>query len=186
MSSFVVTDSQIPDVKIISRKPVGDQRGSFARMFCADELCQVGFDKPVVQINHAVTSFKGTIRGMHYQLPPYAEIKLVSVLRGRIFDVAVDLRAGSPTFLQWAGMILEPKSCGALLIPEGFAHGFQTLENDCELLYLHSKAYMPSHEAGISPTDVRLAIPWPLPVSIMSDRDKNFTPLNDDFCGVRL
>jgi dTDP-4-dehydrorhamnose 3,5-epimerase len=123
---------------------------------------------------------------MHFQLPPHAEMKLVSCMRGRVFDVVVDLRHGSPTFLQWHGEELSAESGRTLCIPEGFAHGFQTLTDDCEMLYLHTAAYEAAAERGVSPVDPRVAIRWPLPIAQLSERDAGHAPLADDYAGIRL
>lgn len=141
---------------------------------------------PVAQINQTLTRCEGAVRGMHYQLPPVAEVKLVTCLRGRVFDVAVDLRADSTTFLRWHGEILSPENRRALAIPQGFAHGFQALEVDCELLYLHSAPYRPEAERALNACDPRLGIDWPLPISDMSDRDRGHAMLTENFAGIVL
>jgi dTDP-4-dehydrorhamnose 3,5-epimerase len=184
MSRFDITDSPLPGLKLIQRKPMGDDRGFLARLFCADELSTAGWQQPIAQINHTCTARRGTVRGMHYQQPPHAEMKLVSCLRGVIWDVAVDLRADSPTFLQWHTEILSAENHRALLIPEGFAHGFQTLTNDVELLYCHSAPHMPGAEGGINPLDERLDIQWPEPITVISERDHNHPLLDFAFTGL--
>ena len=186
MSQFSIFDTPISGLKVIERKPVGDHRGFLARIFCADQLSNAGWQKPIVQINQTVTKKRGTIRGMHFQNAPYAEMKLVSCLQGEIWDVAVDLRKNSPTFLKWHAEKLSTENCRALLIPEGFAHGFQTLAEDSELLYLHSAPYMPGAEAGIRPNDPCLDISWPLKFSEISTRDAGHPLLNDQFMGIEL
>ena len=133
-----------------------------------------------------MTREPGTVRGMHFQLPPSAETKLIRCLRGRVFDVAVDLRRDSPTFLKWSGHELSATNAHLLVIPEGFAHGFQVLEPDSELLYLHTAFYDPAHEGGLSPADPMLAIRWPLPVNGLSDRDRNHPQLTADYRGIAL
>lgn len=158
---------------LLETEPFKDHRGQFARLFCARELAEIGLDKPIAQINHSLTRTKGTIRGMHFQLPPHAEIKIVRCLRGACFDVAVDLREDSPTYLRWHGERLTDKNNRALLIPEGFAHGFQTLEPDTELLYFHTEFYTPDCEGGVRYDDPAIGIKWPLPVCDVSERDKN-------------
>jgi len=142
--------------------------------------------KPIQQINHTLTRKVGAIRGMHFQHPPAAELKIVSRLQGRILDVAVDLRADSPTFLQWFSTELSAENQHSLFIPEGFAHGFQTLSDDCELLYLHSASYSPQHEAALNPLDPRLAIAWPLAVTEISARDQAHPMLDSGFKGIKL
>ena len=186
MSRFNVLDTPIAGLKIVERQPLGDSRGSLARLFCAEELATAGWRKPIAQINQTVTKKQGTVRGMHFQQPPNAEMKLVTCLRGAVWDVAVDLRAGSPTFLQWHAEELSATNHRALLIPEGFAHGFQTLCDDCELIYLHTMPYIPSAEAGVQPKDPMLSITWPLPIAELSARDAQHPMLNKQFKGMTL
>jgi dTDP-4-dehydrorhamnose 3,5-epimerase len=184
MSRFTVADTPLHGLKQVQRQRLGDARGSLSRLFCAEELRVAGWEGPVAQINHTVTARAGTLRGMHFQRPPHAEIKFVSCLRGEVFDVAVDLRTGSPTFLQWHAVRLSAENNLALLIPQGFAHGFQSLTDNVELLYCHSAAYAPAAECGLNPMDERLAIAWPLPVTEMSVRDAQHSPIGADFTGV--
>jgi len=169
---------------VVKRMKRRDERGFLERIYCNSELEAAGFGAPPVQINRTLTVDKGVARGLHYQIPPHAEKKLVSCLRGRVFDVAVDLRRNSPTFLQWHGEELSDENGAALAIPEGFAHGFQTLEENCEMLYLHSAAYAPHAEAGCNLLDKRLNIAWPLPIKSMSDRDAVLPSISDVFEGV--
>ncbi|MEJ7745209.1 MAG: dTDP-4-dehydrorhamnose 3,5-epimerase, partial [Luteimonas sp.] len=161
-----------------------DTRGAFARMFCEHELAQVLGGRRVVQINHSRTHAVGAVRGLHYQRAPHAEMKLVRCLKGRVWDVAIDLRAGSPTFLQWHGEELTTDNARMLVIAEGCAHGFQVLEPDSELLYLHTATYAPDAEGGVRWDDPRLGIPWPLPVSELSERDRLVPSLTAEFSGI--
>lgn len=170
----------------IDRERRSDARGFIARLFCAVELAVVGWPGPVVQVNHSYTARKGTLRGLHFQHPPHTEAKLVSCLHGAVWDVAVDLRAGSPTMLQWCAQELSADNGAALLIPSGFAHGFQALTDDAELLYCHSAAYAPEAEAGLDAMDSGLAIAWPLPVTERSVRDGAYEPIDTSFEGIRL
>lgn len=186
MSRFTILDTPIADLKIVERQQLGDSRGFLSRLFCADELAVAGWYKPIIQINQTFTQKQGTIRGMHFQRPPHTEMKLVTCLRGAIWDVAVDLRAGSPTFLQWHAEELSAANHRALLIPEGFAHGFQSLSGDCELIYLHSEAYAPEAEAGLNPQDPMLSISWPLGITELSARDAQHPMLDHQFKGVTL
>lgn len=186
MSQFLVTDTPLCGLKVIERQRLGDARGFLSRLFCAEELAAASWTKPITQINHTYTACQGTVRGMHFQYPPHAEMKLVTCLRGEVWDVAVDVRAGSPTFLQWHAAHLSAENNRAFLIPEGFAHGFQTLTDDVELLYCHSAAYAPHAEAGLNPQDARLAIPWPLPVAELSARDAGHPLISEEFEGVRV
>jgi dTDP-4-dehydrorhamnose 3,5-epimerase len=171
MNRFQIIDTALDGLKVIQRVPIEDSRGFISRIFCASELAQAGWQKPIAQINHTFTRVRGTVRGLHFQRSPYAEMKLVTCLRGAVWDVVVDLRAGSPSFLRWHAEELSATNNRALLVPERFAHGFQTLTSDCELLYLHSAPHVPESEAGINPREPRVAIPWPLPVADLSPRD---------------
>ena len=186
MSRFGIDDTPLPGLKRIQRKPVADERGAFARLFCAEELAAAGWHWPVAQANHSLTRQRGAVRGLHFQHPPHGEAKLVTCLRGAAFDVAVDLRAGSPTFLHWHAERLTPDAHRALLIPPGFAHGFQALTEDVELIYLTSAAYAPTAEGGVSPVDPRLKIDWPQAITLMSARDAAHPFLEDGFQGLRL
>ena len=173
-------------MKLVERQRLGDARGFLSRLFCAEELGEAGWNKPVVQINHSYTTRRGTVRGMHFQRPPHAEMKLVSCIRGEVWDVAIDVRAGSETFLRWHAERLSADNGRALLIPEGFAHGFQALTDDVELLYCHSAAYAAAAEAGLNAKDPMLGITWPLPITELSPRDAQHPLLNEQFAGVAL
>lgn len=165
--------------------PVGDARGRFTRLFCEQELVFMRPHLHFTQINLSETRGRGTLRGMHYQTPPAEEAKLIRCLRGRVFDVAVDLRAGSPTFLRWHALELGDDNDRAVFIPEGFAHGFQTLTDEAHLLYMHTVPWTPDCEAGLRHDDPRMAIAWPLPVTAISERDRSYALVNDAFAGVR-
>ena len=184
MARFDFLPTSIGGLRLVQRERIEDGRGFLARFYCAEEFKAAGVMAPIVQINHTLTRRKGTIRGMHFQLPPHVETKLVSCLHGEVFDVAVDLRLGSPSFLAWHGAVLSAANQRSLLIPGGFAHGFQALTDDCELLYLHTAAYSPAAEAAVNATDRRLAINWPLEVTEMSDRDRSHPMLTPDFEGI--
>jgi dTDP-4-dehydrorhamnose 3,5-epimerase len=185
-SRFDIQATPLPGLHVIVRKVLGDSRGYLERMFCMAELKDIFGERSIVQINHTLTQNMGTVRGMHFQHAPHTEMKFVSCLRGSVFDVAVDLRQSSPTFLHWHAELLSADNYKTLAIPEGFAHGFQTLTNDCEMLYLHTAEYAPYAEAGLNPQDAKLAIAWPLPVVEMSPRDAAHTPIANDFQGVAL
>lgn len=179
--------TRIAGLMIAESDVFADARGSFQRLYCQPSQAAQGLPaKPVVQINRSITAQKGTVRGMHFQHPPAMEQKTVRCLHGRILDVAVDLRAQSPTFLQHEAIELDAKSGRALVIPEGFAHGFQTLEDDCELLYLHTAAYSKPHEAGLRHDDPALGIRWPLAVTVLSERDQSYPLIDAAFKGVAL
>ncbi|EFF75887.1 dTDP-4-dehydrorhamnose 3,5-epimerase family protein [Achromobacter piechaudii] len=184
--SLTIIDTPLAGLKIVERHPRGDDRGFLARLFDGADLRACGWDAAIEQVNHTYTAQAGTIRGMHYQLPPHAEIKLVSCIRGAVWDVAVDIRQGSPTFLQWHAERLSADNGRALLIPRGFAHGFQTLTDDVEMLYCHSAPYAPQAEAALHFQDARLGIAWPLPLTQVSPRDQQHPRLDTDFLGVAL
>lgn len=181
---FDILDTPIQGLSLLQRKPIGDDRGYLERMFCSEELQSLIPEKNIIQINHTLTAKRGTVRGMHFQHPPHAEIKFVSCLRGEVFDVAVDLRRGSATFLHWHAEILSADNHKTLVIPEGFAHGFQTLTKDCEMLYLHTTAYRAEAEGGLNARDPRLAIQWLLPIAEQSARDSAHPLVSEDFSGV--
>jgi len=186
MSRFVFKQTPILGLHVIERQPLGDERGYLERMFCDKELQSIIGSRKIAQINHTKTAKKGTLRGIHFQNPPFAEMKLVSCLQGKVFDVAVDLREDSRTFLQWHAEILSEDNHKTFVIPEGFAHGFQTLSDDCELIYFHTVAYQPEAEAGLNALDKHLAIEWPLLIAERSMRDQQHPALDDDFAGIKL
>ena len=166
--------------------PFVDERGWFVRTFCKNDFREIGFTKEWVQINHSFTAKEGTIRGMHFQYPPFAEIKLVRCISGKIFEVIVDLRKGSDTFLEWVGVELSAENKKMMFIPEGFAHGFQTLTDDTQLIYHHTNIYKPESEGGFTHDDSMINIKWPLEVSCISGRDKMLPPLTNNFEGLIL
>ncbi len=186
MTNIVVLDTPLAGLKIIRRRTLTDDRGFLSRLFCAETLAPAGWTKPIVQINHTHTRRAGTVRGMHYQEGAHAEMKLVSCLAGAVWDVAVDLRQDSPTFLHWHAVQLSPDNDCSLLIPEGFAHGFQALSDNVWLHYCHSAAYAPPAERGLHPHDPRLAIDWPAPVIELSVRDAAHASIEPDFKGILL
>ena len=181
-----VIDTPLDDLKVVQSTPHHDERGAFVRLFCARELQSLLGPRTIAQINHSMTSRAGAVRGMHFQYPPHAELKMVRCLRGRVWDVAVDLRAGSPTFLHWYAHELTPAEAEMMVIPEGFAHGFQALEPDSELLYLHTELYHPPAEGGLRHDDPRVGIQWPLQPLDLSPRDLAHPLLDTDFGGVDL
>ena len=156
----------------------GDDRGFFARLFCREEFAAHGLASEYVQMNTSFSSRAGTLRGLHFQRPPMAEAKVVRCLKGAIFDVIVDLRAGSATFGQYTALELTDDNRTMAYVPKGCAHGFQTLVPDVELLYLHSAAYSPADEGGVHYADPDIGVDWPLPPSEISDRDRSFGPLS--------
>lgn len=185
-SRFDILDTPLEGLKLIQRKPIVDARGHFERLYCSNELRELIPAQGILQINHTLTAKRGTVRGMHFQGPRHAETKFVSCLRGEVFDVAVDIRRGSPTHLHWHAEVLSAANHRTLVIPEGFAHGFQTLAENCELLYLHTAVYQPEAEGGLHPQDPGLAIPWPLPVAQLSPRDAAYPQITEGWAGVAV
>lgn len=181
-----ITDTPLAGLKVVRSSPHRDDRGSFERLFCAQDLQKLIGRRRIAQINQSKTTHAGAVRGLHFQYPPHAEMKMVRCLRGRVWDVAVDLRAGSPTFLQWYAQELTPEAATMMVIPEGFAHGLQALEPESELLYLHTDFYHPPAEGGLRHDDPRLAINWPLAAQDLSPRDLAHPLLDDAFAGVTL
>lgn len=169
---------------IIEAEPLVDSRGFLARLFCKNEFEKIDFNKEFVQENLTLTKNKGTFRGFHYQLKPHSEVKLVRCLSGKVFDIVIDLRKGSKTFLKSFSVELDSSKLNMILIPEGFAHGFQTLTDNCLMLYLHSDFYNPQFERGIRFSDSTINIDLPLPVTDISARDKTHSILQRNFEGI--
>lgn len=165
--------TSIKDLLVAVPEPFADERGWFARIFDNDLFDKAGIPVEWRQVNHSFTKTKGTIRGMHFQRAPYEEVKMVKCISGKVWDVAIDIRRDSPTYLKHFAAILSPENSHMMVIPKGFAHGFQTLEDDSALIYFHSEKYTPGNEGGLRYDDPALAIEWPLPVTVISDRDKN-------------
>lgn len=184
LKSFDQFLTPLDGLMVIQRNAIEDQRGFLSRLYCVEDFSLIGITKPIAQINQTLTKKRGAVRGLHYQHPPHAEIKLISCLKGEIWDIAVDLRIGSPTFLKWHAEILSEKNRKSLLIPEGYAHGFQTLTENCELLYLHTASYHPENEGALNITDPKLHITWPLKVHDLSERDSKTPFIKDDFEGI--
>lgn len=161
-----------------------DERGWFARVWCKNEFGEIGHTKEWVQMNHSVSYAKGTLRGMHFQHPPFHEIKLVRCIAGAVIDVIVDIRQGSPTFLQWQAVELSAENNRMIYIPEGFAHGFQTLQDNSALIYHHTEFYTPGAEGGIRYDDPLVDIRWTLPVTVVSQRDAGHPLLDHKFKGI--
>jgi len=184
LTGFDIWHSGFSDLQIIERKPIADARGFLERIYCDNDLEEILEARKVKQINRSLTRQSGTVRGLHFQQAPHAEMKLVSCIRGEVFDVAVDLRLGSPTFLGWHGEVLSESNRRTLAIPEGFAHGFQALSADCELLYLHTAEYVREAEGGFNAADPWLSISWPLPFADQSSRDEKLPFIPRDFKGI--
>ena len=182
---FDVIPTPITGLTLLVRKPICDARGYLERMYCEHDLAELLGGRTIAQINHTVNHQAGTVRGLHFQHSPHSECKIVSCLRGAIFDVAVDLRHDSSTFLHWHGEILSEKNHRTLVIPEGFAHGFQALTDASELLYLSTAAYHQAAEGAANAKDPRVGIRWPQPITMMSDKDHVQPFLPADYKGVR-
>ena len=168
---------------IVSLQLIQDERGSFARTYCKKEFEEIGHTKEFVQINQSYNKLKGTIRGMHFQLPPYQEIKLIRCIKGSVLDIIIDLRKNSNTFLHYFSVELSAENKKAMYVPENFAHGFQTLEDNTELIYQHTEFYTPQADAGIRYNDPALKISWKLPPVMVSDKDMRYTLIDSEFKG---
>lgn len=186
LDKFKYTKTKFKDLLILERNSFIDTRGSFLRIFNKKKFKRLGFNYEIDSINYSVVKKKGTIKGLHFQTPPHAEAKIVTCLKGSIYDVCVDLRKDSKTFLKCHYEILTQKNKKSLMIPKGFAHGFQTLEHNCELLYLHSNSYRKTSESGINFKDKVLSINWPLKVSIISKRDMCHRKISKNFKGLKI
>ncbi len=161
-----------------------DERGGFARTFCKKEFEAIGHLKEFVQLNQSWNTKKGTLRGLHFQIPPFQEIKLIRCIKGAVMDVIVDLRKDSPSFLQHVMLELSEENKKMIYVPEGFAHGFQSIKDNSELVYHHTEFYVPNAEGGIRYNDPALKINWPLPIEVISERDKNHPLLTNDYKGI--
>ena len=181
---MIFTAAPLAGAFTIDLEPVSDERGWFARFYDKKEFGLIGHTKDWVQLNHSVSTAKGTLRGMHFQFPPFREIKMVRCIAGAVYDVIVDLREGSPTFLRSFGTELSARNNKMLYIPEGFAHGFQTLEPDSALLYHHTEYYTPGAEGGFRYDDPAFAIQWPLAVTVISERDARHPFVDKNFKGI--
>ena len=166
---------------VIEIEPRGDERGFFARAFCQRELTAAGLNPKIVQINNSLSRHAGTLRGIHYQLAPKAEDKIVRCIRGALYDAIIDLRPDSPTFLQHYGVELTAENRKALYVPKGFGHAFLTLVDDTETLYMVTEYYAPDRERGLRFNDPKLGIPWPIPPTVVSDKDRAWPEYSPDY-----
>jgi dTDP-4-dehydrorhamnose 3,5-epimerase len=180
------TEIPLKGAYIIETEPFRDKRGLFARTYCKREFQEIGHNKDFVQFNHSATTQKGTLRGMHYQVPPSAEIKLIRCVSGKVYDVIVDIRFQSPTFLRCYGVELDEENMRMIYVPEGFAHGFQTLEDNTQLIYHHTQYYDPANERGIRYNDPSIAIEWPLEPVNVTDKDKSYPLIDNNFKGIKI
>ncbi len=164
----------IPDVRLLSPGKHGDRRGFFSETYNRKALAMIGIDIDFVQDNHSYSAEKGTVRGLHFQTPPYAQDKLVRVARGSVFDIAVDLRQGSPTYGRHVSAVLSAEAWNQILVPVGFAHGFMTLEPETEVIYKVSNYYAPDHDKGLLWNDPALGINWPIAddEAALSEKDR--------------
>jgi dTDP-4-dehydrorhamnose 3,5-epimerase len=169
---MIFTETPIGGAFLIDLEPRGDERGFFARFFCEREFGAHGLSTHFVQANNSLSARRGTLRGMHYQLAPKAETKVVRCLRGALFDIVLDLRKGSPTFGKSFGAELSADNRRMMYVPKGFGHGFVTLTDDTEALYLVDEFYSPEHERGVRWDDPRFGIQWPVAPVVMSDKDR--------------
>lgn len=177
-------ETPLPGLYIINYTKLEDERGFFVRTFCKKEFSQIGFNKELVQLNHSFNIKQGTVRGLHYQKMPFTESKLIRCIQGKVFDVAVDIRQNSSTYLQYFSIELGSDNMNAIFIPNGFAHGFQTLEENTSLIYHHSEYYTPEADAGIRYDDPGINIKWPLPVVNLSKKDKQYPFLDEKFKAI--
>jgi len=186
MKNLILETTFIEDLKVIEHKSVFDSRGFLNRLFCQETLKDFMKNKTIKQINKTFTKKKGTLRGMHYQIHPFEETKIVSCLRGKVLDVVVDLRKKSSTFLNHFSIILSAENFKSLLVPEGFAHGFQTLTDETEMLYFHTADYNKSYERGLNVLDPILGIKWPEDIIERSKRDSSLPNIERDCEGLDL
>ena len=177
---MIFTATQLDDAWLIDLEPREDERGFFARIWCRRELAAHGLDTEIAQKSVSYNRQCGTLRGPHFQRSPHEEIKIVRCMRGAIFDVIVDLKPGSPTYLQWHGFELSAENRRALYVPKGFAHGFQALTDHAEVAYQISAFYATEAAAGYRYDDAAFGIVWPLPVSVISERDLRWPPFKPD------
>lgn len=184
MSRLRLIKTELPEASLIEPEPARDERGSFARTFCARVFAEHGLETNFVQHSISQTRFRGTVRGLHFQKAEHVEVKVVSCIRGAIWDVIVDLRRGSPTFSQWLGVKLTAENRRQLYVPKGFAHGFQTLCDDVDVNYLISAFYTPEAAAGIRHDDPHFGIKWPSAPTVISEKDltwPDFDPAVDGY-----
>ena len=185
MGKLNITDTELQGAYIITPNKYEDERGSFSRVVCQEEMSLINQEN-FIQVNHSITTKKGTVRGMHFQYPPNAEVKMVKCIKGSILDVIIDIRENSSSFLKSHTEILSAENMKMIYIPRGFAHGFQTLEDDTELLYFHSSIYTPSNEGALNVRDPLLNLKWPLDIINLSKRDNEHPFIGVDFKGVKI
>jgi dTDP-4-dehydrorhamnose 3,5-epimerase len=171
---------------VIETNPSIDNRGFFERVFCKEEFSRLNFKPEIVQINHSYTKLKGSVRGLHFQNPPYIESKIIKCIKGSVYDIIVDIRKDSNTFLQWISLELSASNNKMIYIPDGFAHGFQTLMDNTELLYFHTNFYNKEAEGALNVLDEKLVIKLPLEISEISEKDRHHKFIDETFQGITL
>jgi dTDP-4-dehydrorhamnose 3,5-epimerase len=183
---MIFQETYLKDAFVVNLAPHIDSRGYFVRLFSKNEFKEIGFNKEFVQVNYASNTQKYTLRGFHFQLPPFCETKLIRCVRGKVQDYIVDVRKGSPTFLKSFTIELSGDNTQMLLVPEGFAHGYLTLEEDSSLIYFHSMSYTPGHEGGLRFDDPVLGIEMPAVPEIVSEKDMHWPYINEThFTGIK-
>lgn len=181
---MIFRSTQLSGLFEIDLDPLKDSRGEFMRTFCKNEFREIGLEKEIVQINHSISMVKGTFRGFHFQHTPFVETKIIRCISGAIVDIVIDIRKNSPTFLKSFQIELSSDNYKMLLIPEGMAHGFQTIEDNSQLLYMHTEYYNPDYEDGIRYNDPLIDIILPIEISAISERDSEFANLDPNFKGI--
>ncbi len=186
MNRLKINKLHLDGAAVVENIPFEDNRGCFARFFCQNELSSILGRHSIINVNYSQTVKRGSIRGLHFQYAPSAEMKLVRCIRGIIYDVLVDIRKQSPTFLQWYGVELSAENKKMAVVPEGFAHGFQSLMDNSEILYLTTASYDAEREGGLHFNDPVLNIDWPLAVTDISEKDRMHAVLSNAFVGVDI
>lgn len=186
MDALIIEETPIAGCVVIHTPTRSDARGRFERLYCQDAWDKVRPALRFPQINHSFTTTRGSVRGLHFQSPPHSDAKLIRCIHGRVFDVVVDLRRGSSSFLAWSSFELQADDSRQLFVPEGCAHGFQSLTDDVHMIYMHTRPFMPESEGGIRIDDPRLSIGWPLPVHGLSERDRSHPLLSEGYEGLSL
>lgn len=177
-------ESNLKGLYVIETNSIEDKRGHFFRAYCKKEFSSIGFQKEIVQINQSFNKKKATFRGFHYQKPPFKEVKIIRCIAGKVLDIVIDIRKDSKTFLENFQIELSQDNKKMIYIPEGFAHGFITLEENSQLLYYHSEYYRPNFESGLRYNDLKLNIEFPVKIESVSERDVNLPLISKDFKGI--
>jgi len=181
-----IINTPLPGLHLLESIPIKDERGWLERIYSRDSINNLAKGKDIQQINKTLTVKRGTVRGLHFQNSPYTETKIISCIKGKIWDVAVDLRKNSPTFMNYFAVELSENQHVSVLVPEGFAHGFQSLTDNCQIIYFNTSNYNPNSEGGINALDPRISIKWPIEISFRSIRDTEHQYLKNSFSGIEL